>query len=160
VGPLLSAVNRIHPVDEPPLRTGIACWFLNWFMYLGDYYYWMVFCGCWFGFLPVTYHGQLVLSFGWYFMGFCLVFLLVMYLGDVYLIFGWYSIRCFVSFACLLSLGYCHMAFLTLPGYRMSSVSILSYGYPIVCASLPVACEPHLVQIKVWRSGSSWSSGI
>jgi hypothetical protein len=30
----------------------------------------------------------------------------------------------------------------------------------MVCASLPVACEAHPVEIRVWRSRSSSSSGI
>jgi len=160
VGPLLTGFNRIHPVDEPPLPGGIDWGFLNWLMYRWDNYHWMVFRGRWFGFPPVTYQGPLVLSFGWYFVGFCLVFLLVTYLGAVYLLFGWYSVGCFVLFTSVLSFGYCHMAFHTLPGYRMSSVSILFYVYPMVCASLPVACAAHPVEMKVWRSRSSWSSGM
>ena len=48
----------------------------------------------------------------------------------------------------------------TLPVYRISFISISSYCYPIVCASLTVACEAHPVEIKVWKSRLSLSSGI
>jgi len=84
-------------------------------------------------------------------MGFGLVLLPVMYLGAVYCMLEWYSIGWGIWFICLLSFGYCNMDFLTLPVYRISSISILSYCYPIVCASLPVACEAHPVEIRVWR---------
>jgi len=80
-------------------------------------------------------------------MGFGLVLLPVMYLGAVYWKFEWYSIGWCIWFICLLSFGYCNMDFLTLPVYLISSISILSYCYPIVCASLPVACEAHPVEI-------------
>jgi hypothetical protein len=89
------------------------------------------------------------MSFGMYFVGFCLVFLRFMCLGDVYLLFGWYSVGYFIIFTYLLSFGYHHMDFLTLPVYCISSVSILFYCYPMVCPSLPVACEAHLVEIRV-----------
>jgi len=124
-------------------------------MCLWGYYYWMVFRRLSFGIPPVMYQGPLCMSFGRNFVGFCLVFLPVMYLGAVYLLFGWYSVGCFVSFTCLLSFGYHHMDFFTLPVYRTSSVSIISYCYPMVRESLPVACEAHLVEIRVWRSRSS-----
>ena len=52
------------------------------------------------------------------------------------------------------------MDILSLPVYRISSISIISHCYPMVCASLPVACEAHPVEIRVWRSRSSSSSGI
>jgi hypothetical protein len=130
-------------------------------MCLVGYYYWMVFCGLLFGFPPVMYHGPLFMSFGKDFTGFCLVSLPVMYLGlytcyldanplAVYLLLGWYSVGCFIWFNCLLSFGYHHVDFLTLPVYPISSVSILSYCYRMVCASLPVTCEAHPVEIRVW----------
>ena len=181
--PLLTAVNSIHPVDEPPLASGIDWVFELVHVSLGlllldgiprafvwfsaghvsratVYVIWKVFRGFCLVFLPVMYQGPLFMSFGRYFVGFCLVFLPVMYLGAVYLLFGWYSVGCFILFTCLLSFGYRHVDFLTLPVYRISSVSILSYCYPMVCASLPVACEAHPVEIRVWRSRSSSSSGI
>jgi len=67
------------------------------------------------------------MSFGKYFVGFCLVFLPGIYLGGVYLLLGWYSVACFILFTCVLSFGYCHVNFLTLPVYRISSKSIFSY---------------------------------
>jgi len=73
----------------------------------------------------------------------------------------WMVLRClFDLFTCLLSFGYRHVEFLALPVYHISSVSISSYCYPMVCASLPVACEAHPVEIRVWRSRSNSSSGI
>ena len=78
----------------------------------------------------------------------------------IYLLFGWYSAGWFVLFTCLVSFGYHHVDFLTVPGYHTSSVSILSYCYSMVHASLPVACEAHLVEMRVWRSRWSSSSGI
>ena len=54
---LLTAVNSIHPVDEPPLASCIDCWFLNWFMSLWGKYCWMVFHGLSFGFPLVMYQG-------------------------------------------------------------------------------------------------------
>ena len=148
---LLTAVNSIHPVDEPPLASGIDCGLLNWFMSLWGYYYWMVFRRLPFGFPPAMYCWPMCMSFGWYSVGLYLVFLPVMDRGAVYLLFGWYSVGCFILFTCLLSFGYGHVDFPTLPVYCISSVSILSYCYPIVCASLPVACEAHPVGIRVWR---------
>jgi len=160
VDPLLTAVNSIHPVDEPPLVRGTDCGILNGFMCLWGNYYWMVFRGLSFGFPPVMYQGPQFMSFGRYFVGFYLVFLPVIYHGAVYLLFECYSVGGFILFPCLLSFGYRHVDFLTLPVYRISSVSILSYCYPMVCASQPVACEAHPVEIRVWRSRSSSSSGI
>ena len=158
--PLLTAVNSIHLVDEPPLASDTDCGFSNWFMCLWGYYYLMVFDGLSFGFPPVMYLGPLFMSFGRYFIGFYLVFPPVMYVGAVYLLFGWYYVGCFILFTCLLSFGYRHVDVLTLPVYHISSVSILSDCYPMVCPSLPVACEAHPVEIRVCRSRSRLSSGI
>jgi len=112
----------------------------------------MVFRGLSFGFPLVMYQGPLFLSFGRYFIGFGLVFLPVMYLGAVHLLFGWYSVHCFILVICLLVFGYRRGYFLTLPVYGISSVSNLSYCYSMVCASLPVACKAHPVEIRVWIS--------
>ena len=120
-------------------------------MCLWGYYYWMVFGGPLFGFPPVMYQEPRLMSFGTNFVGFCLVFLPVMYLGAVYLLLGWYSIGCLILFICLLSFGYRHVDFLTLSVYHISSISILSYCYPMVCVSLPVASDTDLVEIGVWR---------
>ena len=122
--------------------------------------YGMVFHGISLGVLPVMYQGSLFMSFGRYFVGICLVFLPVMYLGAVYQLFGWYFVGCFVLFTCLLLFVYHQVDFLTLPVYRFSSISILSYCNPIVCALLPVACEAHPVGIRVWRSRYSSSISI
>jgi len=92
------------------------------------------------------------MTYGRYFVGFRLLFQPVTYLGAIYLLFGWYSAGWFVLFTCLVSFGYHHVDFLTVPGYHTSSVSILSYCYSMVHASLPVACEAHLVEMRVWRS--------
>jgi len=48
----------------------------------------------------------------------------------------------------------------TLPVYCTSSLSILSCSYPMVCASLPVACEAHLGEIRLWKSRLSLCSGM
>jgi len=126
VDPLLTAVNSIHPVDQLPLDSGIDCGFLNLFFCLWGDYYWMVFRGLSFGFPPVMYQGPLFMSFGRYFVGFYLVFLPVRYLGTVYLSFVWNSVGSLILFNCLLSFGYRQVDFLTLPVYRIASVSILS----------------------------------
>jgi hypothetical protein len=78
--------------------------------------------------------------------------------GAVYLSFRWYSVRCFILFTCLLFFGYCHVDFLTLHIYCITSDSILSFCDPMACALLLGACENRLVEILVWRSRSS-SSG-
>ena len=93
-------------------------------------------------------------------MGFCLVLLPATNLGAVYLLFEWYSVDSVILFTCLLSFGYRQVDFLTLPVYRISSVSIVSYCFPMVCALLPVACEAHPGEIRVWKSTSSTSSVI
>jgi hypothetical protein len=108
----------------------------------------------------VMYQGPLFMSFGRYFVSFCLVFLPVMYLGDVYLLFGWHSAGYFVSFTCVLLFGCYHMDFLNSPVYYISSVSIGSYCYPIVHRSLPSTCVVHPVDIRVFRTSSNSSRGM
>jgi len=134
LGSLLTAVDSIHLVDEPPPASHIDYGFLKWLKCLWGYVYWTVFCRLWFGFAPDMYQGPLFMSDGGYFVCFSFVFLPVMYLGAVYLLFGCYSIDCFVLFTFLLPFGYCQVDFLTLPASSIPSVSILSYCYPIVGA--------------------------
>jgi len=160
VGALQTAVNSIHLVDEPPMATGIDCGELNLFMCVWGYYYRMVSGGLLFSVPPVKYQGPLCMSFGRYFVGHCLVFLLVMYLGAVYLLFGWYSIGCFDSFTWLLWFGYHDVDCFTLAIYYTWSISIVFYCYPMIHASLPVACEADRLEIRLWRSRSYSSSGM
>jgi len=112
-----------------------------------------------FGFPPIIYQQPLFRSFERYFMGFCLVFQPGMYHWTVYLFFGWYLVGWVVCVTTLLMFGYCHMDIHTLPVYCISSVFIISCCYPMVHASIPAACEDP-VDIRVWRSRSSSSSGI
>jgi len=100
------------------------------------------------------------MSFGWYLVEVCLLFLPVMYLGVIHLLFGWYSIDCIVLFTCLLSVGSRHVDFLTLPGNCISCIYNWSYCYPMVRASIPVACQVHPGDIGVWWCRSSLSIGI
>jgi len=103
------------------------------------------------------YQGPWFMSFGRYFVSFCLVFLAVMYLGDFYLVFGWYSVGGIVSFTCVLSFGYCHVDFLTPPVYHPYFISVSSYCYSLVRRSLPVTCVAHPVETGVSRTRSSSS---
>jgi len=74
--------------------------------------------------------------------------------------------RCKSTFRCCCNsefqcaVGYRHVDFRILPVYRISSVSIVSSCYPMVCALLPVTCGAHPVDRGVWRSRSRLSSGI
>jgi len=160
VGPVWTAANSLHPVDEPPLASGIHGGVLNWFMCLLNYYYWIIFHRLWFSFPLVMYQGLLFESFGRYFVVVWLGFLPVMYLGAVYPWFGWYCVFCIVSFTCLLSFVYHHVDFHTLCVYHISSIWILSCCYPTFRVSLPVACEGYPVAIRVWRSRSSSSTWL
>jgi len=75
-------------------------------------------------------------------------------LAVLWMVFRW--LFCYVYL--FIVFGYCHVAFLTLPVYRISSVSILSYCYPLPCATLPVACEEYPVEMRLPRSRSGLSS--
>jgi hypothetical protein len=115
-------------------------------MCLWGYCYSIVFRRLSFGFHPIIDKGLLLMSYCCYIAGFCLVFLPFMYVGAVYLSFGWYSIGSFILLTCVLQFGYCQADFITLHVYRISSVPILSYCYPMACVSLPGTCEAHQVE--------------
>jgi len=150
-GPIFMTFGRYFMGFCIVIRPGMCGW--------GDYYE-MVFRRLSFGFPQVIHQVPLIMSFGRYFMCLCLIFLPVMYLGALCLIFGWYLVCWFILFTCLLWFRYRQVDFHTLPVYHISSVSILSYCYSTVCASLPVACEVYLVVIRVWISRSNSCSGI